>query len=251
MSLSSDRRNHHGRAMAGSRTTLSYKLPPLAEIPPGIVAVNDFAELARERMSDMAWTYLTSGSADEITLQRNRTAFDHVLLHARMLAEVAGGNTRVTLFGRTFEHPILLAPVAYQKLAHPEAELAVMRGAKATNTGIILSTLSSFTLEEVAPVAPENRWFQLYAQADRGFTRALVQRAEAAGYQALVVTVDTPTTGARNHEQRVCFHLPAGMDVANLRGLPERAPCPPWPAESTAFGGPRLDAALTWKDLTW
>src|SRR6185503_15752984 len=107
---------------------------------------------------------------------------------------------------------VLLAPTALHKLAHPEGELATVRGAGAAQALMTLSTLSSVTMEDVARAASGPLWFQLYVQKDKGYTAELVKRAAAAGYKALVVTVDTPVDGARNRQQRAKFHLPADVD---------------------------------------
>jgi 4-hydroxymandelate oxidase len=234
---------------------LPSPLPVLQSIPPEIVAASDYETCARERMTGQAWAYFSGGAADEITLRQNTEAFRELCLMPRVLRELAGGDTTLTLFGQHYEHPILLAPVAFQKLAHPQGELAAALGASALNAGMVVSTQSSVTLEEVAKTAQSPRrpplWFQLYLQADRGFTRELVQRAEAAGYQALVVTVDAPINGIRNREQRAGFALPAGVEAANLTGLKATAPHHAKPGESPIFGSSLLSAAPTWNDINW
>ncbi len=226
-------------------------LPPLQQIPPEIVAAADYEPFARERMSAQAWAYLCGGAADELTLRDNRDAFQRLRLQGRILADLAGGDTRVTLFGDTFDYPILLAPVAYQKLVHPEGELATALGASAVKAGMIVSTQSSVPLEDVARAARSPLWFQLYLQPDRDFTRELVRRAEAAGYRAIVVTADAPVSGVRNREQRAGFSLPAGVEAVNLRGMRATTPQAARAGESAVFGGPLLDGAPTWKDLDW
>jgi 4-hydroxymandelate oxidase len=203
-------------------------LPKLQQIPAGIAAVTDYEPFARERMSEQAWAYLAGAAADELTLADNRAAFDRLRLRSRVLTDLSGGNTRVRLFGQDFDHPIFLAPVAYQKLAHPEGEL-----------------------ELIASQAQTPLWFQLYIQPDRDFTAALIRRAESAGYQALVVTVDAPVSGVRNREQRAGFALPPGVEAVNLRGQqPLQAHADP-AAGSLLLGGPLLAAAPGWADLAW
>lgn len=224
---------------------------PLTRIPSQIAAVADYEPFARERMSTAAWAWLAGGAADECTLRENRAAFDRLHLQGRVLADFTGGNTRLELFGQALEHPILLAPVAYQKLAHPEGELATVLGAAALRAAMVVGTHASVSLEEIARTAQTTLWFQLYVQPDRGFTRELVRRAEAAGYRALVVTVDAPVGGVRNREQRAGFVLPAGIEAVNLRGM---APLPPQvaqPGGAALFGSALLAAAPGWKDLEW
>jgi 4-hydroxymandelate oxidase len=157
----------------------------------------------------------------------------------------------VQLFGHTFDHPIMLAPVAYQKLAHPQGELAAALGASAMRACMVVSTQASTTLEDIAATAQSPLWFQLYIQPDRGFTRSLLQRAEAAGCGALVLTVDAPVNGVRNRERRAGFALPAGIEAINLRGMESEAQTAYAGAGGGLFGGSLLAATPTWKDLEW
>ena len=213
-----------------------------------VISLSDLEAIARGRMGHMEWEYVEGAAADEISLRWNREAYDHLRLHPRVLRDVGTVDTRVSMLGLELPHPILLAPTALHRLAHPEGELATARGAGAAGALMTLSTLASTTLEDVAREAPGPLWFQLYVQKDKGYTAELVQRAEAAGYRALVITVDTPVDGARYRQQRVKFHLPAGVEMANLRGL--------------ATEGKKLDTEhgtfqnilpqrLTWKDVEW
>ena len=200
-------------------------------------------------MSEMAWEFMRGGAADELTLRWNEEAYRRLRLMPRHLVDVSRLDTGVSLFGRTLSHPILLAPVAYQRLMHPDGELAAAAGAAAAEAAMVLSSFSTVTLEEVASAAKVPLWFQLYIQPDREFTVGLVRRAEAAGFEVLVVTVDTPVLGARYREQRVAFALPKGIEQANLRGL------------ATATGDHRpkgqaiysavLDPRLSWRDIDW
>ncbi len=227
-------------------------LPPLKTIPPEVVAVSDYEALARERMTPEAWAYLEGGAADEITVRENRTAFDRLRLRGRVLAPLAGGHTRVTLCGHTFEHPIFVAPMAYQKLAHAEGEWAMALGSAAVRAGMIGSLHASVALEDIAQVeATAPRWFQLGILPDREFTRALVRRAEAAGYQALVVTVDAAVSGVRNRQNRAGFRLPPGIEAVNLRGAKSAGLVEAKAGESAVFGGSLAATAPTWKDLEW
>ncbi|MFY1053024.1 alpha-hydroxy acid oxidase [Ectopseudomonas khazarica] len=226
-------------------------LAPLQQIPADIAAVGDYQAYARERMSEQAWAYLAGGAADELTLQDNRQAFDRLRLRSRVLQDLRGGNTRLRLFGQDYEHPIFVAPVAYQKLAHADGELACVLGASALRAGMVVSTQASIELETIAAQSQTPLWFQLYIQPDRDFTAALVRRAEAAGYRALVLTVDAPVSGIRNREQRAGFALPAGIEAVNLRGMRPLAVSADPSASSLLLGGPLLNAAPTWADLAW
>lgn len=229
----------------------SLPLPPLAEIPPQIAAAADYEAFAQERLSASAWAYFSGAAADELTLADNVAAFRKLRLRQRVLADLDGASTQLELFGDTFDYPILLAPVAYQKLAHPQGELAAALGASAMRAGMVVSTQSSVALEEIAGVASAPLWFQLYIQPDRHFTQALVRRAESAGYRALVVTVDAPVNGVRNREQRANFGLPTHIDAVNLRGMHTAATQVVQAGNSALFGGPLLASAPTWQDVKW
>ena len=221
--------------------------PPVAAAAP--VDLADYARLAPAHMSSMAWDYLSGGAADEHTMRWNHEAYQRLQLRPRTLVDVSQLDTRVTLFGREMPFPILLAPAAYNRLFHPEGELAVVRGAAAAGATTVLSSFSTVAVEELTAAATGPFWFQLYIQPDRKFTGHLAQRAEAAGCQALVVTVDTPTLGPRYREVRNKFILPPGFERANLRG------------QATATGSHRptdqaiysatLDSKVTWQDLDW
>ena len=117
--------------------------PPLANIPPYVVAVADYEDLARDRMTGPAWAWLQGGAADETTLFANRNAFGRLELVPRVLADMAGANTRLELFGQSYEHPVFLAPVAFQQFAHPEGELATVQAASAMGAGMVVSTQAS------------------------------------------------------------------------------------------------------------
>ena len=241
-------------------------LSALQPIPPGVVNLADFEPHAQAAMSTSAWAYLSGGAADEITLRANREAWDRLKLQPRVLRDLSGGHTRVTLLGRQLAHPFLLAPIAYQRLAHPDGELAVAYAAAAQDTGLILSAQASVTMEAVAqamrsdaastaanaqgnpnkPGAP--LWFQLYWRADEGFMQELLQRIEAAGYEALVLTVDAPVHGARDRERRAGFTLPPDVRAVNLGGRKQALELSP--GQSQMFDG-LMPRAATWAQVDW
>jgi len=228
-------------------------LAPLTQIPAEIASVADYEPLARPRMTPQAWAYLCGGAADEATLAENAAAFARLQLRTRVLRDLDGGSTQLDLFGDSLTWPLILAPIAFQKLAHPQGELASVLGAGAAQTAMVVSTQASVSLEAIAQQAAAPLWFQLYIQPDRGFTQALVRRAEAAGYRALVVTVDAPVSGIRNREQRAGFALPPGVEAVNLRGMAPPPPsAPPFMTDGQVLlGGPLLAAAPTWRDIAW
>jgi len=215
------------------------------------VCLADFELLAREKMSHMAYEYVSGGAADEITLRANRDAFDRLRLRPRVLIDVSKLDTRVNLFGHELPFPILLAPTAFNRLAHPDGELATAHGAGAAGATLIVSTLATTSIEEIAAVAKTPLWFQLYVQRDRAFTRDLVQRAENAGCRALCVTVDTPVSGARNRGARTRFVLPPGMSAANFAAIPSAQSADDLILHEQSIYSTLLDPTLTWKDIDW
>lgn len=216
--------------------------PTVQALPAGLSTLADHEAHARAHLDSNAWAYLSGGAADEITLRANRTAWDRLQLLPRVLRPLTGAHTQVKLLGRTLAHPLLVAPMAWQRLAHADGELAMAHAAAAQAAGLVLSTQASLPLAAVAQAFgayPERGplWFQLYMQADRGFTRELALRAQDAGYEALVLTVDAAVSGMRDRERRAGFVLPQGITSVNLAGAPA--------------GGALLDAAATWADVEW
>ncbi|MBD2704202.1 alpha-hydroxy-acid oxidizing protein [Spirosoma sp. BT702] len=199
----------------------------------GLVNLFDFETKAAQAMSNLAYEYVVSGAADELTLRWNRQALDNLKLNQTVLTDVTKPDTRVTLFGHELLYPILIAPTAYHGIMHPEAELATARGASAASATYVVSSFTTTPLEKIADTATQPLWFQLYVRDDREFTKDLVQKAQALGFQALCVTVDTPVGGVRNREQRINFGLPADV-VAPYMLAP----------------GPQKNP-LTWKDIEW
>lgn len=229
--------------------------PALDRLPPGVVSLGGHEAHARGVLDANAWAYFAGGAADEITLRANQAAWGALPLHPRILRRVAGGHTRVPLLGRTLAHPILLAPVAYQRMAHPDGEMATACAASAQEAGLVLSTQSSLPLETIAHAVRDDTgrgplWFQLYLQHDRGFNLELIQRAEAAGYEALVLTVDAPCSGARDRERQAGFRLPPGISAVNLARLPALPEPTLRPGQSVLFDA-LLRHAPTWDDITW
>ena len=240
---------------------MTSSLPALQSVAADIVCLADHERRAAEVLDANAWAYFSGGAADERCLQANRSAWDDLPLWPRVLRPLAQGHTRVQLLGREYAHPLLVAPMAFQRLAHADGELASAYAAAALGAGFTLSTQASLPLElpAQAVLGTAGRgplWFQLYLQHDRGFTRELVQRVERAGYEALVLTVDAPVSGARDRERRAGFHLPAGISAVNLQGLaPVGAPGAAAPGAAAPGDGAlcagMLRHAPTWEDLAW
>jgi 4-hydroxymandelate oxidase len=174
---------------------------------------------ARERLDPVHYDYFAGGAGDEVTLRANEAALARLSLLPRILRGSAKRDLGVTLLGTHASMPVLLAPTAFHRLAHPDGERATVRAAAAARTIMIVSMASTVAVEDIAAEAPDAElWFQLYIQPDLGFTEAIVRRAEAAGCAALVVTVDSPVMGRRERDDRHGFHdLPDGMCCENLR----------------------------------
>lgn len=214
-----------------------------------LITIRDFEREARSALSRMTYDYYRSGADAERALRRNERAFRRWVIWYRVLQDVAERDLSTTVLGFPVKAPILIAPTAYHKLAHPEGELATARAAAEVGTIYCASTLATTSLEEVAEASSAPKWFQLYVHKDRAFTEALVERAESAGYEALVVTVDTPLLGRRVRDERNRFDLPPGLVMANLVGaLADR---PDDQSLLSSYVAQRHDASFTWSDLAW
>lgn len=226
-------------------------------LPAGIHTLADHEAHARHRLDAATLAHVDGGSADEITLRANREAWQTIGLMPRALRDLGNAHTRLPLLGRTWHHPIFIAPMAHQCLLHPQGEQATALAAAALGASLVLSTLSSTRMETVAQLflADPGRgalWFQLYFQRDRALTQSLVERAETAGFEALVVTVDAPVQAPRDRERRAGFRLPSHVRSAHL---PEAVPLPgeahpPKHGESALFQR-HLRHAPTWHDISW
>jgi 4-hydroxymandelate oxidase len=200
---------------------------------PDAHTIADFERAATERMSEDAHGYIGGGAGSEITLRDNEAAWRRLALRPRMLGAPAGADTSVELLGVRRPHPILVAPTAFARLAHPDGEIGIARGAAATSTIMCLAALASVGPAEVEARAPgEPRWFQLYVFCDRGVSRDVVSAAAAHGYEALVVTVDRPVLGVRERELRATLRETEALGY-------ER------PIDSSAV----IDPGLRWSDI--
>jgi 4-hydroxymandelate oxidase len=217
-----------------------------------LLNLHDYEAAARERLEPVVHAYFASGANDEITLRENRSAFDRLALAYRVLIDVSRRDLATSVLGERISFPVILAPTAFHRLAHPEGELATARAAGSAGTVLVLSTLSTSPIEEVVRASTGAVWFQLYVFKDRAATEVLVRRAEAGGARALVLTVDAPLLGRRERDVRHRFQLPRGLSVANLdfRGLGN---LPDAVAESglAAYFATLLDASVSWRDLDW
>jgi 4-hydroxymandelate oxidase len=206
---------------------------------PHPLTVAEFEPLARARTDPGAWDYQAGGAGDERSIADNRAAWDRIRLRPRVLVDVASRDLETSAFGRRLEHPVIVAPTAAHGLSHPNAEAETARGAAMAGSLFTLSTISSVPMEDVAAVEPAGpRWFQLYAPSDRAACQALVERAAAAGYGAVAVTVDLPLPGNRERDHRSGFSVDLGVH------LPPDQPVDP-------DTGIIVLPTMTWDDLAW
>jgi 4-hydroxymandelate oxidase len=214
-----------------------------------LLNLDAYERAAAERLAPGTLAYYASGAGDELTLRENRAAFERLLLRPRVLRGVATRDLGTTLVGRRHPFPVLIAPTAQHALAHPEGELATARAAAALGVTFTLSTIASRSLEDVA-TASGPRWFQLYVYRDRALTRALVQRAEAAGYEALVLTVDAPLLGRR--ERAIASDERPAMRAGNLEHDSMRALLADGAtADLAAYFAAQIDPGLSIEDVAW
>jgi 4-hydroxymandelate oxidase len=216
-----------------------------------VLNVNALEAIARERVTELAWDYYSSGADDEHCVRKNCAAFAKYELHHRVLVDVSRRELATTVLGERIAMPIAVAPTAFHRLAHDDGELATVRGAGDAGTLFILSTLSNTAIEDVVAAATGPVWFQLYVYKDRGATQALVHRAEAAGARALVVTVDAPLLGRRERDVRNKFALPAGLSVRNMFAEAGEVTAPSGDSGLAAYFATLLDPALTWDAIAW
>jgi 4-hydroxymandelate oxidase len=216
------------------------------------ITLADFECRAREILPRSAFEYFAAGAGAEITLRENRDGYDGLRLRPRVLVPVGRRDLSTTLLGQRLPTPILVAPMAFQKLAHPDGELATARACATAGALYVASTVATCSLEEIAAVAAGPKWFQLYVFKDRGVTRSLVERAEAAGYQAIEMTADVPVMGRREADIRNHFSLPEGLTVKNLEhaghGCMNSDGVDSGPALYTRY---LFDPDLSWKDVEW
>ncbi|MCH7485181.1 MAG: alpha-hydroxy-acid oxidizing protein [Chloroflexi bacterium] len=209
--------------------------------------------LAREKLPPQVFDFIAGAAEDEITLARNRDAWQAIQILPRVLVDVSTIDTSVTVLGQTMPSPVVLAPIAFQRLAHDDGELATARAAAAQGTTMTLSTMASCTIEDVAAAADGPKWFQLYCYTDKAVTERLVKRAEAAGYSALCLTVDVPRLGRRERDFVHNLGFPDDITPVNFEGEVDITEIPLGQRGSalSAYAASLLDDSLTWDDVDW
>ncbi|HEX9564378.1 MAG TPA: alpha-hydroxy acid oxidase [Gemmatimonadaceae bacterium] len=215
--------------------------------------LSDYEHEAERLMTPAAWGYVAGGANDEVTLGENRKAWDRIRLRYRTLVDVTTRSLETTVLGVPISMPVLIAPTAMQKLAHPDGESGTARAARAAGTLMVTSTTATTRLADVQAAAPGPMWFQLYIYRDRGATRALIEEAVRSGYTGVMITVDAPVLGRRERDIRNAFSLPPGLTIANAAD----AGMDVVPPASGSASGLMLhfrhlhDAAVTPKDIEW
>jgi 4-hydroxymandelate oxidase len=201
--------------------------------------LSDVAEAARRRLDPVHWDFFAGGSGDERTVRANEEAFGRRRIVPRVLRGAGARDLRTELLGTELSMPVLVAPTAFHRLAHPEGEVATARAAAGAGTVMVVSMAATVAIEEIA-AAGGPLWFQLYPQPDLDFTLAVVRRAEAAGCRALVVTVDSPVFGRRERDLRNGFlDLPSGLACENMRDA------------SGVVRDIAMDSGLSWERIAW
>jgi L-lactate dehydrogenase (cytochrome) len=248
--------------------------PSRAVSSPRVVNIEDLRCLARRRLPSVVFDYLDGGAEGEVTLRANRGAFDAVMFRPRHAVAVPQCDLRTNVLGFNLSLPALLAPVGYSRLMHPRGEVGAAAAAGAAGTAYILSTISGHSLEDVKAASSGPVWYQLYLLGGREAAQASIERARAAGFSALVVTVDTAVAGLRERDFRNGMkELMSGTLLSKMPFLPQLMAHPGWLTAFLLDGGvpplpnvvipghgpmPLIDvavalarAAVTWDDLRW
>ena len=207
----------------------------------------EYALRAREVLSAQAWAYFNSGAADELTAAQNIDAWQHWALQPRVLQDLRQGHTHATVLGNTWPTPMLVAPMAYQAWAHPDGERATALAACSLGCGFVLSQHSTTPLQDIARlVLPETSrgplWFQIANGCDRGFLREQISQARAAGYEALVLSVDAPVQGSRDRLRELNVQVPSHLQTPHWRSSA--------PSQEGLCAG-HVEHALRWDDVSW
>ncbi|KAL3330003.1 hypothetical protein AABB24_034054 [Solanum stoloniferum] len=216
-----------------------------------VTNVMEYEILAKERLPKMIYDYYASGAEDQWTLQENRNAFSRILFRPRILVDVSNIDTTTSVLGFKISMPIMVAPTAMQKMAHPEGEYATARATSAAGTIMTLSSWGTSSVEEVASTGPGIRFFQLYVYKDRNVVMQLVKRAERAGFKAIALTVDTPRLGRREADIKNRFVLPPNLSLKNFEGLDLGKIDKTDDSGLASYVAGQVDRSLSWKDVKW
>jgi len=201
----------------------------VSEIEPILLTVDDYEPLARDRLPPDVYGYYAGGAGDEWTLRENRAAFERLVIRPRMLTAAFPPDPSTELLGARIDAPILVAPWAYQRLAHPDGEVATARAASRAGTIMVVSTTAQDILEDIAEAGDGPTWWQLYVFTERSVTVETLHRVHEAGYAAICFPVDFPVAGLRHRDTRTGFDMPFGLPHSDLV----------------------FDPNITWDDIAW
>ncbi|CAO3599357.1 unnamed protein product [Absidia cylindrospora] len=225
---------------------------PVSSLP---LTIDDYEELAQKSLNASAYGYFRSGADSEVTLQRNKQAYDKLLIRPKVLVDVAKIDIATTILGQSLRTPIGIAPTAFHALAHDDGELATARASAALGSCYCASTYSNYSMAEISRAVNTPggalQWFQLYVENDRATTAHLVRQCEQLGYKALVVTVDRPRLGRRLTDARTGFGLPRHLRQGNFDDDNDAANDGTSRTGQGAYLTGQIDASLTWSDLHW
>ncbi len=249
------------------------ELPTTARRLARAASIDDLRRQAKRRLPQAVFDYIDGGAEDERTLERNVSGYSRIEFRPRVLRDVSNIDTSISLFDRPLPTPVILAPTGFTRIADPEGELAVARAAARVGMPYSLSTMGTRSIEEVAAVCPGPKWFQVYAWRDRGLVAELVDRSKEAGYEAIMLTVDTAVLGRRERDVRLGTTLPPKI---GLRTIVDGLLHPAWTyglltnepitfanvagrdnidgssAISLAeYTGSQFDPALSWEEVEW
>jgi len=203
------------------------------------INVFDYETLASERLAPAIWDYCQGGSEDEVTLRANRTAFERIRLRPRMLRDVSAIDLQTTVLGLPVTMPVLVAPIGLHCLVHADGECATAQAANDAGTLMVAGTFATRSLEEIANATHSPLWFQFYMYHDLQLAEKLLKRVEQAGYQAIVLTVDTPKLGRRERDMRNAFTIPPSVRLANFARSD---------GDEVYIPSPSI---ITWKTVDW
>ncbi len=215
-----------------------------------LINYRDFERKAKEILPLPAYDFFAGGAGDELTLRENHDAYDQIKFRSRVLSSQEHCDLSTKILNQTLSMPLLCAPIGFQGMAHPEGEIATVKAANQQGVSVITSTMSNSSLEAAALASEKPLWFQLYVYKDKTITESLVQRAQQANYQALVLTVDTPRTGLRERDLRNDFTLPPGLTIKNLEmsGFHDLGQNK---AALMEYSRRLFGTSLSWKDIVW
>jgi 4-hydroxymandelate oxidase len=211
-----------------------------APAPSSPLNLFDFESAARERLSAMVYAFIAGGAGDELTVRWNREALDRLRLCPRNLESVADPDMQVHLPGLDAPHPILLAPIGFHRLMHADGELATVRGANAAQATMVVSMGTTTPIDALVRAATQPLWSQIYLLYGRSFIKDVVLRVQSAGVKAVVVTIDTPSNGPRNRQDRAGFAVPPNLPLPLMT-----------PSSYQGAADAMFVAKASWKDLEW